>query len=34
MEAKHEAATRILDKLRGAGEHNETLNRVTPETVK
>ena len=34
MEAKHEAATRILEKLRRAGERNEALNHVTPEVVK
>ena len=34
MEAKHEAATLVLDKLRAAGERNERLDRVTPEVVK
>ena len=33
-EAKHEAAKRVLDKLRAAGERNESLHRVTPEIVK
>jgi len=33
-EAKHEAATLVLDKLRAAGERNESLSRLTPEVVK
>ena len=33
-DAKHEAATRVLDKLRAAGERNEGLGRLTPEIVK
>jgi len=34
MEAKHEAATHILEKLRRAGERSQGLGRVTPEVVK
>ena len=34
IEAKNEAATRILDKLRADGERNESLSRLTPEFVK
>jgi len=33
MEAKHEAATRVLDKLRAAGERNEGLHELTSEDV-
>ena len=33
-EAKREAASRVLDKLRAAGERNEGLGRLTPEIVK
>ena len=33
-EAKREAASRVLDKLRAAGERNEGLGRLTPEVVK
>ena len=34
MEAKHDAASRVLEKIRGASKRNENLHRVAPEVVK